>query len=265
LNTPVYGEVGDTVFTRDEIFKLMFLKNSIQELCKSMIEELKSEKSNIFEAVFKNNNRNHQVEDLIQEIQELLDSEDFQVIDKVISKNENIENKDVIVGEIKGSLSEVGASVNGTKENGRSVSSNYTVARYFNFSKIINKFLEVLDICKRKGIYIFIDDYSELNIDERTIFMNELIAPLYHVGVDKIFLKIACYPNRLSPINLDTQKYTVMSIDFYEVYGIDKSITSTEKEAQDFVKRLLENACSVFAGCKPDEYFDLSNMARSPK
>ena len=259
LNTPVYGDVGDTVFTRDEIFKLMFLKNSIQELCKSMIEELKAEKSSFLESVFKNNNRNHQVEELIQEIQELLESEDFQVIDKVISKNENLENKDVIVGELKGSLTDFGAVLNGTKENGRSVSSNYTVARYFNFSKIINKFLEVLDICKRKGIYIFIDDYSELNVDERTIFMNELIAPLYHVGVDKIFLKIACYPNRLSPINLDTQKYTVMSIDFYEVYGIDKNITSTEKEAQDFVKRLLENACSIFADCKPEEYFDLSN------
>lgn len=259
LDTPAYGEVGNTVFTKDEIFKLMFLKKSIQELCESMIEELKAEKASLFEAVFKNNNRNQRVENLIREIQELLKSEDFQIIDKIISKSENLKNKDVVVGEIKGSLSSFGASVNGTKENGQSVSSNYTVARYFNFSHIINKFLEVLDICQRKGIYIFIDDYSELNVDERTIFMNELIAPLYHVGVDKIFLKIACYPNRLSPINLDTQKYTVMSIDFYEVYGIDKSITSTEREAKDFVKRLLKNACSVFANCKPDEYFDLSN------
>ena len=259
LNAPNYGEVGNTVFTKEEIFKLVFLKNSIQELCKSMIDELKAEKSNLFENVFRNSNRNHQVEDLIQEIQELLKSEDFQVIDKVISKSENLENKDIVVGELKCSLSGIGANVNGTKENGQRISSNYTVARYFNFSKIINKFLEVLGICKRKGIYIFIDDYSELNADERTIFMNELIAPLYHVGVDKIFLKIACYPNRLSPINLDTQKYTVMSIDFYEVYGIDKTITSTEKEAKDFIKRLLENSCSVFANCKPEEYFDLSN------
>lgn len=75
------------------------------------------------------NTPDHQVEDLIQEIQDLLKSEDFQVIDKVISKSEHLENKDVIAGEIKGSLSDIGASVNGTKENGRSVSSNYTVAR----------------------------------------------------------------------------------------------------------------------------------------
>lgn len=258
LNAPVYGDVGDMSFTKDEMFKLMFIKNSMQELCKSMIEELKAEKHSLFE-IIRSNSRIHQVEDLIGEIQELLESEDFQIIDKVISKSENLENKDTIIGEIKSSLSEFGASVNGTIENGRSVSSQYTVARCFNFSKIIDKFLEVLDICKRKGIYIFIDDYSELNIDERTIFMNELIAPLYHIGVDRIFLKIACYPNRLSPINLDTQKYSMMSIDFYEVYGIDKNITSTEKEAQDFIKRLLENACNVFCGCKPDYYFDLSS------
>ncbi len=47
--------------------------------------------------------------------------------------------------------------------------------------------------------------------------MNKLIAPLYHLGVDKVFIKIACYPNRLEPINLDIQKYTVMSIDYYDV------------------------------------------------
>ncbi len=259
LDNPKFAEIGNMVFSSDEIFKLEFIKNAIQELCKSMIEELKAEKQSLFE-IIKNNNRNKRVEDLIQEIQDLLDSEDFRIIDKVISKSENLENKDVIVSEIKASLSpEIGAGISGTTESGKITSSQYTVARYFSFSNIINKFLEVLDICKRKGIYIFIDDYSELNIDERTIFMNELIAPLYHIGVDKIFLKIACYPNRLAPINLDTQKYTVMSIDYYDVYGMDNSIPNTEREAQDFIKRLLENSCNVFANCKPEEYFDLSS------
>lgn len=258
LDRPKYSELGNTVFTCDELLRLDFIKNAMQELCRSMIEELKAEKSNILARIFVNDNRNKRVEDLIQEIQELLDSDDFRTIDKVISRSENMENKDIVAGDLKASLTDVGAGISGTSERGRSISSQYTVARCFNFSNIINKFLEVLDICKRRGIYIFIDDYSELNFDERNIFMNELIAPLYHIGVDKIFLKIACYPNRLAPINLDTQKYTVMSIDYYDVYGIDRSITSTEKQAQDYIKRLLENSCNVFATCKPEEYFDLS-------
>lgn len=260
LDTPTIGDTEDSLFSKEEIFRLTFIKNAMEALCESMVEELKSEK-NSFITILTGSNRIHQVEDLIKEVQELLASEDFRRIDKVIKRDESFENKDTIVGEIKGSLSDFGGNVKGTNESGSSVSGKYTVARYFNFSKIIDKFLDVLEICKRKGIYIFIDDYSELNIDERTIFMNELIAPLYHLGVDKIFLKIACYPNRLHPINLDTQKYTVMSIDYYDVYGIDRSITSTEKEAQCYVKRLLENACQVFCCCAPEEYFDLSNYS----
>ena len=118
LNAPIYGDIGNNVFTQNEIFRLIFLKNSIQGLCKGLIDELKAEKSNLFE-VFRNNNRIHQVEDLIKEIQALLESENFKIIDKVISKCENLDNKDIIVGEIKGSLSEFESGISGTKERGK--------------------------------------------------------------------------------------------------------------------------------------------------
>lgn len=258
LEVPMVGDLGNTSFSQDEIFKLTFIRKSMQALCESMIEELKMEKNNIIEKIT-GNNKIKKIEELTKEVEELLTSEDFRSVDKIITKDETYENKDKVVGELKGSLTEFGATAGGTNEQGFSTANKCIVARYFNFSKIINKFLEVLDISKRKGIYIFIDDYSELSIDERTVFMNELITPLYHLGVDKIFLKIACYPNKTNPINLDTQKYTILSIDYYEVYGIDRNISDTEKEAVDYVKRLLTNACKVFCNCKPEEYFDISN------
>lgn len=260
MDTPLIGEQAENNFSQKELFRLVFIKKSIEELCKSMLEELKCEKKNIIERLT-GNNKIKQVETLIVEIQNLLESDDLKRIDKIISKSENLENRDKIVGEIKTSLNSIEATVSGSSEIGASESTQYTLARHMNFSKIIYKFLEVLEISKRKGIYIFIDDYSELNITERTVFMNELIAPLYHLGVDKVFLKIACYPNRMSPINLDTQKYSVVSIDYYDIYGVDNSISVTEKQAKEYVERLLINSCKVFCCCEPKDFFDTSNVS----
>lgn len=258
LEVPMVGDLGKTSLSQDEIFKLVFIRKSMQELCDSMVEELKREKNNIIKKI-SGNNKIKKIEELTEEIEKLLESEDFRSVDKIISTDESYENRDEVIGELKGSLKEISASVSEGNETSFSTASTCRMARYFNFSKIIKKFLEVLDVSKRKGIYIFIDDYSELSIDERTVFMNELIAPLYHLGVDKIFLKIACYPNKSDPVSLDTQKYTILSIDYYEVYGIDRNISDTEKEAVDYVKRLLNNSCKVFCNCKLEEYFDLSN------
>lgn len=260
MDTPVIGLQGEKNFSQEELFRLVFIKKSIEELCKSMLEELKQEKKNILQ-ILTGNNKIRQIESLIAEVKDLIESEDLKRIDKIISKSENFENRDKIVGEIKTSLKSIEASVSGSSEIGTSESTQFTLARHMNFSKIIYKFLEVLDVSKRKGIYIFIDDYSELNIVERTVFMNELIAPLYHLGVDKVFLKIACYPNRMSPINLDTQKYSVVSIDYYDIYGVDNSISVTEKQAKEYVERLLNNACQVFCDCVPKDFFDTSNMS----
>lgn len=259
MDTPIIGLQDENYFSQEELFRIVLIKKSIEDLCKNMLEELKREKKNILQ-ILTGNNKMRQIESLIAEVQNLLESEDLKRIDKIISKSENFENKDKIVGEIKTSLKSIEANVSGSSEIGMSESTQFTLARHMNFSKIIYKFLEVLDVSKRKGIYIFIDDYSELNLAERTVFMNEIIAPLYHLGVDKVFLKIACYPNRISPINLDTQKYSVVSIDYYDIYGADNSISATEKQAKEYVERLLINSCKVFCNCEPKEFFDTSNV-----
>ena len=259
MDTPIIGLQDENYFSQEELFRIVLIKKSIEDLCKSMLEELKREKKNILQ-ILTGNNKMRQIESLIAEVQNLLESEDLKRIDKIISKSENFENKDKIVGEIKTSLKSIEANVSGSSETGMSESTQFTLARHMNFSKIIYKFLEVLDVSKRKGIYIFIDDYSELNLAERTVFMNEIIAPLYHLGVDKVFLKIACYPNRISPINLDTQKYSVVSIDYYDIYGADNSISATEKQAKEYVERLLITSCKVFCNCEPKEFFDTSNV-----
>lgn len=258
LETPTVGDMGDTVFSQDEIFKLVLIEKSMQELCKSMVEELKIEKNNILKMAMEKN-KIKKVEQVIKEIEILLNSEKFKSIDKIISSDQNFENKDKIIGEIRSSLTEFGASAGATNEKSTSTSTKSIIARYCNFPQVINKFLEVLDVTKRRAIYIFIDDYSELSIDERSFFMNELLTPMYHLGVDKIFLKIACYPNKLNPINFDTQKYSILSIDYYDIYGVDRNISDTEREAVNYVKRLLNNSCRIFCKSDLEEYFDLSN------
>jgi DNA-binding MarR family transcriptional regulator len=72
-------------------------------------------------------------------------------------------------------------------------------------------------------------------------------------------LKIAAYPNRIDPINLDSGKFKMRHIDIYHIYGRDNTITGTEKKAMEYTKRILENRITKYCNLKSEEYFDLSS------
>ena len=252
-----FASESTSVFSEQELFRISFIKRAMAELCDSLVSELKSEKN--FLTKITNYLRDKQIDELIDEINTLLSTEDYQIIDKILSKSEKIANEDEITGKLKASLTNAEAAVACNTKYGKEENVSHTLARVLNVSGLIKNFLETIGICKRSGIYIFIDDYSELSYIERNLFMNELIVPFYHLGVDKVFLKIACYPNKVEPLNFDSQKFVIQSIDYYDVYGVDNSITKTEEKAEEYVQRLMENACDVCCGCSLDEYFDISN------
>ena len=254
---------GDSIkiFSQDELFKVELIRKTIDVLCENMKQELNKEKHGFFKNISNKLVRDNKLDDIINDLDEMLKEEVYLNIDKLLNEQQEQESKDKILGGLKASLTELVASAEVSEEINTKRNGNYTLARVFNISNLINKFLEVIKICDRKGIYIFLDDYSELSLSERTILMNEVILPFYHLGIDRIYFKIACYPNRITPLSLDSQKYSIKYIDYYEVYGIDKNLTLMEKEAEDFIKRLLTNSCKVFSNSEIEDYFDLGSYS----
>ncbi|MDU4848498.1 hypothetical protein [Clostridium sp.] len=246
----------------EERLKITLIKDIINALIDGMLSELKNENNNWFEKV-KNTFRDAELERLVEELQDMLDSEVFENINKmyITSSDTTISCKDV--SEIKGSLSpkEVSIFASASEENLHQNKNQNTniLARVFKVGDIINKFLEILKICHRESIYIFIDDYSELDRREREVFMDTIILPMYDIGVDKIYFKIACYPNKMEPIKLEKSKYLITQIDLFEIYGGDHNITNIQQKAIEYTKKLLTNSVNVLCKDSIETYFDLKS------
>ena len=222
-----------------------------------MTVELKNENNHFFEKI-KNKFRDSNLGNLIIELEEMLDSEVFENINKIYINNKSITDSSKDTLEIKGSMKKLDLELSAKEEDSyqNQIQNTNILARVFKVGDIINKFLDILKICHRESIYIFIDDYSELDIQERTVFMDTIILPMYDIGVDKIYFKIACYPNKIEPIKLEKAKYLISHIDLFEVYGGDHNIANIQQKAIQYTKKLLNNSVFVFCKENIDNYFD---------
>ena len=95
MDTPIIGLQDENYFSQEELFRIVLIKKSIEDLCKSMLEELKREKKNILQ-ILTGNNKMRQIESLIAEVQNLLESEDLKRIDKIIWKKKGISRKKIV-------------------------------------------------------------------------------------------------------------------------------------------------------------------------
>lgn len=248
--------------TEDEQFKLSLIKRIINSLITGLIKELKKENNGWFEGV-RNHFRHKKIEKLVKELEELLDSEKYQNISKVYLDEVAVTENEQVVAKVHASLKDLNCSteLSMKEESELSVKNINILARIFDIGEIINKFLEILRICSRDCMYIFVDDYSELELSQRSIFMNTIISPMYHLGVDKIYFKIACYPNKIEPIKLDSGKYIIKNIDLYDIYGKDNNIPTTEKLAIGYVKRMIESRIKIYCKDSIEKYLDTRNVS----
>lgn len=228
-----------------------------------MTEELKNE-NNSFWGKIGNYFRDSELARLVEELEDMLNLEVFENINKMYINNKNVVDafsKSIEVnGRAEVSSLEIAASTKDENSHKVQIENINILARAFKVGDIINKFLEILEICHRESIYIFIDDYSELALKERTLFMDTIITPMYDIGVDKIYFKIACYPNKIEPIKLEKSKYLISQIDLFEIYGGDHNIANIQTKAIDYTKKLLNNSIDVFCNNNIDTYFDTKNI-----
>ena len=133
--------------------------------------------------------------------------------------------------------------------------------RIFSIHEIINRIQNLLSKNKIYKVYLFLDDFSELNENNQKLVVDSLIAPIIS-SYNQIFkVKIAGYPSRTYLGNIDSSKLPTHCLDFYDVYEKSSSTyTQVEELAINYIERTLQKRIEVYTNSQIQisELFDLS-------
>jgi len=244
------------VLSTSDIRRLLLLRNFLIAFQDSLVEELKYEKYGFFEKIT-NHFRDKKLERCIDELNNSIKSPELINISNGIRQEESSSVTNEAVNEIKIALENISTSFNGSVKQGSTEGKQTSniLARYFNMGSIIDILKEITSICGREKIYIFIDDFSELEKEDMVSFVDVIVSPLYHLSKDSVNLKIASYPNRIYYGDLDTGKYKNIYIDMFDIYG-KSNISGLEKSSIDYTKRIITNRIDAFCSSEVEEYFD---------
>lgn len=138
-----------------------------------------------------------------------------------------------------------------------------TLINYLDIKKsLISKLTKLKEILDIDHLYIFLDDYSEIDENAQKIFMDWFIAPLNNLSDDFIKFKIAVYPHRFYYGMLDNGKIDEISLEFFDAfYTFEKEadISKMETLALDYTKRLLKKRLKLFFPNNHwDKYFSMN-------
>lgn len=130
------------------------------------------------------------------------------------------------------------------------------ILRTFPYQDFINELTILLDELSFSNLFIFFDDFSELNWVDQRLFVDVILAPLNNTSNEKIKLKIAAYPGRAYFGKIDPGKVDIINLDFYHLYK-SADVQTMELNAIEYTKRLIENRFRVF-GIVAEDYFSSS-------
>ncbi|OAT74633.1 MarR family transcriptional regulator [Parageobacillus thermoglucosidasius] len=249
------------VLNKEEIRRLLLLRNFLYAFEDSLLEELKYEKYGFFEKI-SNRFRDKKLQTCINELKKLIEEPELINISNAIHQQDTSTYTNEAINEIKVALQNSGVNYKGSLKHGNTQEKQTSniLARYFNMANIIDNLKKIIEICGRNKMYIFIDDFSELEKEDMISFVDAIISPLYHLAKDFINLKIACYPNRIYYGDLDIGKYKNIYIDIFHIYG-KQNITALEKSAIDYTKRIINNRINYFCSSNVEDYFDTTRTS----
>lgn len=158
-------------------------------------------------------------------------------------------------------IKNVGFKANGVAAKEKEQAHDGKEMRIYSINKILKQLTDILqkeNICK---VYLFLDDFSELEQDAQQLIVDSLMSPIISSYNEYFVVKLAAYPYRIYLGNIDSNKITQYSLDFYDVY--EKSATNykeVEALAVDYVKRTIAKRIEIFTGSQlnADELFDTS-------
>lgn len=251
--TPILNYENEVYISKDELTKYLLYKNFIKEVILDVKKRIEKHlKFNLFEKAFGLDF------DKIQSIQIELNNIESE-LDKVFKKIDiglftNIGNELEFTSskskEISGELSQAPKLSGGIKNGKEQKIKNEFNSIFLNFldikSLLIDNFLRIKDIIGIRHIYIYLDDFSEIDLEAQKIFVDWFIAPLNNLSENFVKFKIASYRGRLYLGKIDISKIDFIHLDFFEAYNIYKSVTKMEELALEYNKRLIQNRSKLF-------------------
>lgn len=146
-----------------------------------------------------------------------------------------------------------------TEESSCKTEFSNAVLKYFDIKKcLIDSFLKIRDILQVKYIYMYLDDYSEMDKEAQKLFMDWFVAPLNNISDDFVKFKIATYPSRFYFGKLDNQKVDEIHLDFYNSLSSYKNIAKMEELSINYIRRLIMNRFNIFLpDNKINDFFDV--------
>lgn len=146
-----------------------------------------------------------------------------------------------------------------TEESSCKTEFSNAVLKYFDIKKcLIDSFLKIRDILQVKYIYMYLDDYSEMDKEAQELFMDWFVAPLNNISDDFVKFKIATYPSRFYFGKLDNQKVDEIHLDFYNSLSSYKNIAKMEELSINYIRRLIINRFNIFLpDNKINDFFDV--------
>jgi len=169
----------------------------------------------------------------------------------VSSKVENSDSANLEASTAKG----IGVSVGSSEVIEKSIKTEFdnSLVNYLDLKKcFIDNIIKIRNILKIKTLFIYLDDFSEIDKYAQALFMDWFIAPVNNLSEDFVKFKIATYPKRFHYGKLDNAKIDKVSLDFFDAfYTVEKKtgttdISTMERLALDYTERLLSNRFKVY-------------------
>lgn len=263
--TPTLKYENEIYVSKDELTKFLLYKNFLKEIIIEIKKRIEKHLSfNLIEKAFGiDTEKLYQIQIQLDKIEkdindafEKIDINLFSTIGKEFEMTKmNNNSADLNISE--------SPSFNVKFQNGKSqkVKEEFNTI-FLNFlnvkSLIIDNFTEIKSILKIRNLYLYLDDFSEIDYEAQVIFVNHFIAPLNNLSENFIKFKIATYRGRLYLGKIDRSKIDFIHLDFFEAYNIYKSISKMEELALDYNTRLIETRSKLyFIRSNFYDYFDL--------
>lgn len=197
---------------------------------------------------------NHELENIQDSIDKVFKTLDVSLT--TIYKNsseKSTENK--IAASASVNIENVGGSIEGSTKQNNVLKREFenTLITYLDIKKcFIDNLIRIRNIIDVKKVFIYLDDFSEIDKEAQALFIDWFIAPVNNLSEDFVKFKIATYPNRFYYGKLDNGKIDEISLDFFDAfYHYEKDLNETdiskmEYLALDYTKRLLKNRLDVY-------------------
>jgi len=116
---------------------------------------------------------------------------------------------------------------------------------YFDIKSLLSTISTLLKSAGFERVYIFLDDFSEVDEEPVRMIVDVLVAPLNNWSNDFYKLKVAAYPERVYYGSIDKQKIDEIHLDFYDMYA-SKKLNELEQKAINFTERMLNKRAEVY-------------------